>query len=229
MIQKLNEGYIVNINKPAGWTSFDVVRKVRNITRIKRVGHAGTLDPFATGVLLICIGRATKKVQELMDLPKEYEGILELGQTTDTLDPTGTFIDQKPIPVLEEEQIDTVFEQFLGTIKQKIPAYSAAKIGGRRSYALARKGITLPERYKIVKIYSLKLLNFSMNRIHFRVECSRGTYIRSLGYDIANKLGTTGYLTELIRKGIGNYRLEQSLSLSEFEQQWKTDEAYGNH
>jgi len=220
MIQKFDDGYIVNINKPADWTSFDVVKKIRGITRIKKVGHAGTLDPFATGVLLICLGKSTKKVPELMDMPKEYEGILSLGSSTDTLDPTGKIIEEKPIPPLETQQILAVFSKLTGSIKQRIPAFSAAKIAGKRSYALARKGIALPDRYKTVKIYDIRLLNYQKEQIHFQVECGQGTYIRSLGYDIANQLGTTGYLVKLIRKRIGDYRIEQSLTLDEFEQQW---------
>jgi len=229
MIQKLDSGYIVNINKPVQWTSFDVVKKVRRITRIKRVGHAGTLDPFATGVLLICMGKATKQVPSLMNLTKEYEAIVALGRTTDTLDITGKFIAEKPVPLFMENQVKEVFRQFTGTIQQKIPAYSAAKIGGRRSYALARKGLEIPERLKTVSIHRFKLLHFNSSEIHFIVECGRGTYIRTLGYDIAVALGTTGYLTHLTRKRIGEYRVEEALSVKEFEQQWETEKQYGNN
>jgi len=156
MIHKIDDGYIVNMNKPVDWTSFDVVKKIRGICQIKKVGHAGTLDPFATGVLLICVGKATKKVAELMEMGKEYEGILSLGRTTDTLDPTGKIIAEKPVPVLEEKQIEAVFKQLTGSIQQKIPDFSAAKIAGKRSYSLARKGIELPDRYKTVKIYGIR-------------------------------------------------------------------------
>ncbi len=229
MIQKIDDGYITNINKPEDWTSFDVVKKIRGITRIKKVGHAGTLDPFATGVLLICLGKGTKKVPELMNLRKEYEGVLTLGQTTDTLDPTGKIVAEKPVPALHEQQILTVFKQLTGSIQQKIPAFSAAKFSGKRSYALARKGFAIPDRYKTVEIYDIRLLNYLPERIHFCVECGQGTYIRSLGYDIAHKLGTTGYLVKLIRNRIGKYCIEQSLTLDEFEQQWKKETRYENN
>ncbi len=229
MIQKLDNGYIVNINKPVEWTSFDVVKKIRNITRIKRVGHAGTLDPFATGVLLICMGKATKNVAALMNLKKEYEAILRLGQTTDTLDLTGKITEEKPVPEFDKHQLNEIFRQFTGTIQQKIPAYSAAKIGGRRSYALARKGVEIPDRFKTVTIYCFKLLDFRASEIHFAVECGQGTYIRTLAYDIAVKLGTTGHLTRLTRKRIGDYHLEQSLSLNLFEKHWQAEKHHGNN
>jgi len=229
MIQKLDNGYIANINKPVDWTSFDVVKKIRKITRIKRVGHAGTLDPFATGVLLICMGKATKNVPALMNLPKEYEAIVKLGQTTDTLDLTGKIIEEKPVPRFEEQQINEIFKQFTGTIRQKIPAYSAAKIGGRRSYALARKGEVIPDRFKTITIYRFELLDLQASEIHFVVECGQGTYIRTLGHDIAVKLGTTGHLTHLIRRRVGDFRIEQSLSLSLFEEQWEAEKLHGNN
>ena len=200
-----------------------MVKKIRGICRIKKVGHAGTLDPFATGVLLVCIGKATKKVAGLMEMGKEYEGILTLGRTTDTLDPTGKTIAEKAGPVLEEKQIEAVFEQLTGSIQQKIPDFSAAKIAGKRSYSLARKGMKLPDRYKTVKIYEIRLLHYQPQQIHFCVTCGRGTYIRSLGFDMAQKLGTTGYLEKLTRNRIGDYHIDQSLTLDQFEQQWKKE------
>ncbi len=220
-IQQINGGFIINIYKPADWTSFDVVKKIRGITRIKKIGHAGTLDPFAEGVLLICVGKATKKVSQLMELTKEYKATLVLGISTDTLDKTGKVDQEKEVPQVSPKQIDEALDNFLGKIRQKIPDYSAAKIKGQRRYKLARKGKEIPVSYKTVQICSLQRESFQNNTIHFRVKCSRGTYVRVLAYDIAKKLGTVGYLSELTRTGIGEFAITESLTISEFEKQWK--------
>jgi len=220
MIEKINNGYIININKPEDWTSFDVVRKIRGITGFKKVGHAGTLDPFATGVLIICLGKATKNVHNLMELPKEYETTLELGKATDTLDRTGQVVEIKSVPHLDAGKIKSALPKFTGLIKQRIPAYSAAKIKGHRSYKLARKGLDIPERYKYVTIHELTFLDFTENRLKFSVICSRGTYIRTLGEDIARDLGTCGHLIELRRTAIGNYRIEKAVNMDNFKQYW---------
>jgi len=220
MIHRVDDGYIVNIEKPEGWTSFDVVKKIKKITGYKKVGHAGTLDPFASGVLLVCIGRATKKIKDFMDLPKHYKAVLQLGKTTNTLDKTGEFIEEKPTRKLTEDEVRQILQNFTGKINQKVPAYSAVKVGGRRFYALARQGKEVPERFRIVHIYELRLLDYQEDRLSFEVSCSRGTYIRSLGLDIAQKMGTTGYLSELVRQGIGDYRIEDSLGIDHFSELW---------
>jgi len=220
MIHKIEGGYILNIEKPEGWSSFDVVKKIKKITGYKKVGHAGTLDPFASGVLLICIGKATKKIKEFMDLPKQYQAILQLGKSTNTLDKTGNFIEEKPIRPFTDREIKQILQSFIGKSKQKVPAYSAVKVGGRRFYSLARQGKEVPERFKTVHIYELQLLESHKDRLTFEVRCSRGTYIRSLGLDIAQKMGTTGYLAELVRKSIGDFRIEDSLSIDQFSALW---------
>ena len=220
-IQHINGGFIANIYKPVDWSSFDVVKKIRGITRIKKIGHAGTLDPFAEGVLLICAGKATKEVSRLMELPKEYNATMVLGISTDTLDKTGKVDLEKNIPPLSPKQIDDALVHFLGKIKQKIPDYSAAKIKGQRRYKLARKGKEIPVSYKSVQIYNLQRDSFQSNILQFRVKCSRGTYVRVLAYDIAKKLGTVGYLSDLTRTSIGDFAISESLTISEFEKQWK--------
>ncbi len=220
-IQQINGGFIANIYKPVDWSSFDVVKKIRGITRIKKIGHAGTLDPFADGVLLICAGKATKEVSQLMELPKEYIATMVLGKSTETLDKTGKVDQEKDIPPLSLKQIDNALEHFLGKIKQKIPDYSAAKIKGQRRYKLARKGKEIPVSYKTVQIHSLQQDSFNQNILRFRVKCSRGTYVRVLAYDIAKKLGTVGYLSELTRTSIGDFAITESLTISEFEKHWK--------
>ena len=221
MIQKINGGYIINIDKPGEWTSYDVVRKIKKITHCRKVGHAGTLDPFATGVLLICLNKATKLTQTLMEFPKEYQATLTLGKTTDTLDITGNVIDQQPIPKLNSETIVKTLGSFRGRIEQKIPKYSASKIKGQRSYKLARQGEKIPIRTKFVFIHDIELLSFDDTIVEFRVVCSKGTYIRMLGYDIAQKLGTVGFLTKLRRIKVGEYSEKDAITLSQFEELWQ--------
>jgi tRNA pseudouridine55 synthase len=220
MIHEVEGGYIINIEKPEGWSSFDVVKKIKKITGYKKVGHAGTLDPFASGVLLICIGKATKKIKEFMDLPKQYQAMLQLGKTTNTLDRTGDFIEEKPIRKLKVTEVKQILQSFIGKNRQKVPAYSAVKVGGRRFYSLARQGKEVPERFKDVHIYEVQLLEYREDRLSFDVRCSRGTYIRSLGLDIAQKMGTTGYLAGLVRRSIGDFRIEDSLSIEQFSELW---------
>ena len=223
-----DSGEILVIRKPAHWTSFDVVRKIRSITRIKKVGHAGTLDPFAEGVLLICVGPATKQVDRLMDLHKEYVAEILLGKQTDTLDPEGKVVQEAPIPKLNEAMLKAVLQSFVGEIEQEIPAYSAAKFQGTRLYKLARKGKAVPRLFKTVRIYELELLDWGKDFLKIRILCSRGTYVRTLARDIANKLGTVGYLRALVRTRIGPYRLEEALSIQEVEAQHKRTDAGGS-
>ncbi len=228
----VNDGYLVNINKPADWTSFDVVRKIRGITRIRKVGHAGTLDPFATGVLIVAIGKSTKVLTQLTELDKEYHARLLLGKTTDTLDPTGRETETREIPFFDIDSIESAFRKFTGVIQQRIPDYSAAKVDGRRLYSLARQGKEVPARFKMVTISEMELLAFSADNISFRVSCSRGTYIRTLGADIARELGTVGHLIELTRTKIGNFRLEDSMEIADFQKEWEkqiADEDISKH
>ncbi len=228
MIKRIDNGYIVNINKPADWTSFDVVRKLRRITGIKKVGHAGTLDPFATGVLLICLGKATRQSGKLMNLPKEYVAEMEFGRVTDTLDPTGKIVEEQDVPVLKAEQIRKAMGDFIGKIEQRIPDYAAAKVNGQRLYKLARSGKPVPEKYKTVEIYRLELLSFEKNILRFRILCGRGTYVRALALDLARKLGTVGYLRSLSRTRVGDYTIEDALTIARFEEEWKKLAVYGN-
>jgi tRNA pseudouridine55 synthase len=169
---------------------------------------------------LICLGKATKQVSELQTLSKTYEAILKLGTGTDTLDLTGKIIKKEKIPYYDEADLIRIFKEFTGSIKQRIPDYSASKVGGRRSYSLARKGKKLPERYKQVDIYRIEFISRTPSEIHFSVDCSTGTFVRTLGLDIATKLGTTGHLISLIRKSIGTYTLEDALTTEQFSGVW---------
>ncbi len=219
-LQAWSGGYLANINKPRNWTSFDVVRKIRRITKIRKVGHAGTLDPFATGVLLVAIGKATKKISLLMDEPKEYVAELVLGRATDTMDVTGRVVEEQPVPAFTVEALEEVLQKFVGRIQQRIPDFAAARINGRRRYELARQGKEIPPSFKTVEIYQLEVLDFAPPAIRFRTVCGRGTYIRTLGADIARELGTVGFLNSLIRTRIGGFTLETALDLTEFEKEW---------
>lgn len=213
------DGKILAVCKPRDWTSFDVVNKIRRLTRIKKVGHAGTLDPFATGVLLICLGSATRQSATLMNLPKEYLAEIALGSETDTQDLTGKVIAEKRVPSLDAGQIEATLQLFIGEIEQEIPAYSAAKVEGKRLYKLARKGKEVPQLRKKVAIYRIDLLEWGADFIKIRVACGRGTYVRTLARDIARKLGAAGHLRALVRTRVGDYRLEDALTIEKLQEQ----------
>lgn len=192
--------------KPIHWTSFDVIRKVRAATGIQKVGHAGSLDPFAEGVLVLCLGAATKRVSKLMDLEKEYVARVRLGQTTDTLDPTGKVTQTASIPTLSEEVIRSALRGFVGVVEQVPPMFSALKVQGQRLYRLARAGKTVPREARTVRIYGIDLVAWHPpHTLELQVTCGKGTYIRTLGADIARALNTVGYLTHLTRIRVGHY------------------------
>lgn len=208
---------IIAIQKPPGITSHDVIYKVRKITKEQRVGHAGTLDPFAQGVLIVGITReSTKTLDQYLRLPKEYETTAVLGATSTTLDLTGeiTPLDNPPVPT--QEEIEVVLARFLGPQTQIPPMYSAKKVGGKKLYELARKGVTIERKPSTITIYSLELLNYSYPHLTLRIGCSTGTYIRTLVDDIAIALNTHAYCEKLIRTKVGDFTLENSVTLEEF-------------
>ena len=211
------ESVILNINKPRDWTSFDVVKKIRNLTRIKKVGHAGTLDPFATGVLLVALGRGTRKISSLMDLEKEYIGTIELGIATDTCDVTGKIIQQKSTVEVTPTAVREVLAEFTGEIEQIPPAFSALKVNGVRAYKLARQGVEVRLKARRVRIHSLELIECDIPLITIKVCCSKGTYIRALARDIGIRLKTGASLKELVRSRIGNFRIDDALTIEDFE------------
>ncbi len=213
---------IINIDKPIGWSSFDVVKKVKNITKHKKVGHAGTLDPFASGVLIIGTDSDTKKLTGITNSDKAYEAQLELGKTTNTLDTEGEIIHMKAIPEFDSGKIKSVLNKFLGKQKQKPPMYSAKKYKGVRLYKLARKNIEVEREDIEISIHNIELVDFTKNVIRFIVECSKGTYVRVLGKDIAKKLDTVGYLSALKRTKVGDYLISDSLSIDGFQDKWKS-------
>jgi tRNA pseudouridine55 synthase len=216
---ELKAGKIVAIDKPTGWTSFDVVNKLRGMTGVKKVGHAGTLDPFATGVLLICFASATKQVDSLMALEKEYQGTFELGTETDSHDVTGKVIAQHPVPELSREQIEQAVRRYVGEIMQTPPMFSALKREGRRLYELARKGEQVELEPRKVTVYAFDVLDVVLPEIRFQVTCSRGTYIRALARDLGKDLGCGAFLKTLRRTRVGQYAASSSLSIEQFAKQ----------
>ena len=215
---------IYNINKPIGWTSFDVVKKIRNITKLKKVGHGGTLDPFADGVLIIGVGKGTKLLTDIVNEKKSYNATLFLGEETDSLDNDGEIVKRKSVPKLNEDLVIKILNSFLGRYIQKPPMFSAKKVNGVRLYKLARKKIEVERDDQNCSIYDISLKGIENNIIEFAVTCSKGTYIRVLGSDIAKKIGTVGYLTKLTRTSIGKHSLSRSLTIKNFESKWKSTE-----
>ena len=206
---------IVNMYKPKGWTSFDVVKKVRSITKEKKVGHGGTLDPFAEGVLVLGTGSDTKKLGMISDSNKEYVATLKLGSRTDTHDIEGHVVEDKAIPTLTLEEVETVLRSFIGEQYQTPPMYSAKKVNGQRLYKLARKNIEIEREPCLIKIVDIELIHFNSPVIEFSVTCSKGTYIRVLGSDIANQLGTVGHLIALKRKKVGEYAIDETIQMDD--------------
>ncbi len=205
---------IIIINKPRGFTSHDVVAKLRGILKQKRIGHTGTLDPEAEGVLPVCVGNATKVCDYLMDQTKEYIAGCKLGITTDTQDCFGTVLSENAVSVTEAELLNAT-RQFIGRISQLTPMYSARKVNGQKLYDLARKGLTVERPKKEVTIFDIELLDFDSNEytFHIKVRCEKGTYIRTICNDIGEFLGCGACMTSLVRTATGGFTLEQSVSL----------------
>lgn len=205
---------VINIYKPKGITSFDVIRRLKKLCNTKKIGHTGTLDPEAAGVLPVCIGRATKIVDYLMSDFKIYKAMLKLGVVTDTYDAVGSIISEKDVSVTEKEIID-VINSFVGESLQMPPMYSALKVNGVRLYELARQGIEIQRKYRKINIYSIEIHNIDLPFVSFTVRCSKGTYIRSLCYDIGEKLNCGGAMWELERQQSGVFSCENSVNLEE--------------
>jgi tRNA pseudouridine55 synthase len=211
----MSEGGFILINKPSGITSHDVVLKLRKITKIKKIGHAGTLDPLAKGLLILAIGREfTKKLSLFQKKDKEYLATIKLGGESDTFDREGKIIFKKKVKIPSEEEIKKVLESFLGEIEQIPPIFSAKKIKGKKLYQLARRGIKVSPKPQRVKIYQIKLLDYKFPLLKIKISCSAGTYIRSLGADLGKKLGCGGYLESLVRTKIGELSLRRAVSLA---------------
>ena len=208
---------VLNIRKEKGYTSFDVVAKLRGILHMKKIGHTGTLDPEAEGVLPVVLGKATKLVDLLTEKQKTYEALLHLGLETDTQDMTGTVLEEKPVEVTEEE-VRTVIRSFLGEQQQIPPMYSALKVDGKKLYELAREGKTVERKPRAVQFYEIEIKKIELPYVRFSVTCSKGTYIRTLCHDIGQKLGCGGCMEELLRTRSGNFVWEDSMTLAQVEE-----------
>lgn len=208
---------VLNIFKPAGITSHDVIARLRRVFRQRRIGHAGTLDPAARGVLLVGLGRATRVLEYLGELPKTYRARVVLGTTTDTLDAEGTVTGQASCEHVRWEDIQAALERFRGEIRQVPPMYAAIKRGGRPLHELARQGIVVPREARLVRIYALTALAWEPPRLDLDVVCSQGTYIRALARDLGETLGTGAYLASLTRTAIGPHTLCTAVGLSALE------------
>lgn len=213
---------IINVYKEKGYTSFDVVAKLRGVFHQKKIGHTGTLDPDAEGVLPVCLGRATKVCDLLTDKDKEYEAVLLLGKETDTQDITGQVLRESEVTVTEEE-VRNVILSFVGRYEQIPPMYSALKVNGQKLCDLARKGVTVERQARPVHIHEIEILQITLPRIRMRVHCSKGTYIRTLCQDIGQKLGCFGCMESLLRTRVADFTVEQALRIGEIEEMLRNE------
>ncbi len=209
---------ILNINKPAGKTSFGVVAAVKRLTGERHAGHAGTLDPDATGVLPVCLGKATRVIEFLMDAHKVYRAVIELGVSTDTYDGAGQVIQRQDFSCITKDIFELALDSFRGKIQQVPPMHSALKHHGQPLYNLARAGITVARQSRTVTVYRLELLGWQPPLVTLDIECSKGTYIRSLANDLGEKLGCGAYMKNLVRSAYGDFKLEDAVSLDKLEE-----------
>lgn len=208
-------GEVFLINKPIEWTSFDVVKKIRNTLRIKKVGHAGTLDPLATGLLIVCAGKKTKSIETYMGQEKEYTGTFVLGKTTESFDLEKEVVEVADPAHLTMEDVKKAAAQLTGDILQVPPMHSAIKVDGKRVYESARKGQEVVIDARPVSVPVFEITDFNNPVVHFRIVCSKGTYIRSLARDLGNILNVGAYMASLVRTRIGDFRLEEAISITE--------------
>lgn len=207
------------INKPKEWSSFDVVKKIRNMGRFKKIGHAGTLDPLATGILIMCVGKYTKKIDYFQSLPKTYTGKLVLGKTTPSIDLETEFDGDYSIEHINEAMMEDVRLSFLGAIQQVPPIYSAIKLNGQRLFTHARNGVNADDlqiKIRDVEVYSMDIDTANFPEISFEIECSKGTYIRSIVRDFGLKCNSGAYMSELVRTKIGDWGLDKAQEVATF-------------
>lgn len=222
--EKYINGEILLINKPLGWSSFNVVKKIKyliqkkyNIKKIK-VGHSGTLDPLATGLLVICTGKATKKIHAIQDLPKVYTGEITLGATTNSYDLETEVSKTYKVNHINNDLLKKTTKKFIGELSQIPPIFSAIKMNGERLYKKARRGESIKINPRKITVFDFKLTNIDMPKIKFEINCSKGTYIRSIANDFGKELNSGGYLSKLRREAIGGYHVSKSIDINTFEQ-----------
>ncbi len=208
---------ILNINKPAGWTSRDVVNRVQRLVRPAKAGHAGTLDPLATGVLVVCVGPATRLISYVQQMPKTYEATFLLGRTSPSDDTETDVVELADAPEPTQAEIEAKLPQFLGTIEQRPPAYSALKVRGQRAYKLAREGQAVELKSRPVEIYELTIDSYAYPELRLTMRCGSGTYVRSLGRDLAESLGTGAVMSALTRTAIGDFCVGEGLNIEQLD------------
>jgi tRNA pseudouridine55 synthase len=219
--ESFEQGQVLLIDKPLKWTSFDVIQKLRKILRIRKIGHAGTLDPLATGLLIVCTGKFTKQINEYMAQEKEYTGTITLGATTPTYDLESTPENFKSVEHITNQAIHNATKDFIGEIQQIPPAHSAIKVGGTRVYELARQGKEVKLEPRTITIKEFVITKIEMPFVSFKVVCSTGTYIRSLAFDFGEALGCGAHLSSLCRTRIGEFKIGNATNLEAFEKKVK--------
>jgi tRNA pseudouridine55 synthase len=212
----LEAGAVLLFDKPLRWTSFDLVKKIRNLTGVSKIGHAGTLDPLATGLLILCTGKKTREIENFMGQEKEYTGTFYLGETTPSYDRETEVNAQYPVEHIDRAALEMTAKNFTGQITQYPPAHSAVKVKGKRAYELARKGLEPELKPRHVLIKEFEITGIEMPLVHFRVICSKGTYIRSLANDFGKELGSGACLHALCRTRIGNFLLRDAFTIEQF-------------
>jgi tRNA pseudouridine55 synthase len=208
---------VLLVDKPAEHTSHDVIARLRGILRTRKIGHAGTLDPMATGLLIVLVGKATRVSQFIISLDKEYEGTIELGKTTNSQDADGEVMETRPVPALSEADVKAALQGFLGDQYQTPPMFSAIKIGGVPLYKMARKGGEVEREPRFIRVMSWDLLGFESPRIRFRLQCTKGTYVRTLAHDLGTRLGCGAHLSALRRTATDRFNVSQALTLEQIE------------
>ena len=215
-------GEVILIDKNSGQSSFYAVKKIRGITRVKKVGHAGTLDPNATGLLIICTGKMTKEIYKYQDAVKKYSGTITLGKRTESMDSESDVIEEKDFSYVTGEMLKETANKFLGKIEQVPPMYSALKYKGKSLYKYARKGIEVERKPRSVEVFGFNIISFNPPEATFDLTCSKGTYVRVIADDLGRELGCGAYLSSLRREKIGEYFVDDSLTVEEFEKLYKT-------
>lgn len=228
-LDKYNNGQTLLVDKDLDWTSFDVVKKIKNIIKCKKVGHAGTLDPLATGLLIICTGKNTKKINDIQNQDKVYTGEFILGKSTPSHDLETEFNSQKDIKNITSNRIEEVSKRFVGEQLQRPPKFSAVKVNGKRAYEYARDNEEVKIKEKNINIYEFKITEFNLPNISFKISCTKGTYIRSIARDFGEKLGCGAVLSKLRRTEIGNYNVEDAFKVNDLVDKLKKEKIESNN
>ena len=228
-LDKYNNGQTLLIDKDLDWTSFDVVKKIKNIIKCKKVGHAGTLDPLATGLLIICTGKNTKKINDIQNQDKVYTGEFILGKSTPSHDLETEFNSQKDIKNITSDRIEEVSKRFVGEQLQRPPKFSAVKVNGKRAYEYARDNEEVKIKEKNINIYEFKITEFNLPNISFKISCTKGTYIRSIARDFGEKIGCGAVLSKLRRTEIGNYNVEDAFKVNDLADKLKKEKIESNN